>query len=179
VLDEIGTHHWVDQSRVYSMGISNGAMMSGRLACDRPDRFAAVGVVAGTGPAELADLCVGKGPVSIVAFHGTEDPLIDYNGDPTLHPELGRRLSVDRFADYWTTRNNCTGEPFVDQPTTTISRRSWTGERADVVLYRVDGGGHTWPGGRQYLPEFIIGSTDGSMDATTVMWEFFKQHPRR
>jgi polyhydroxybutyrate depolymerase len=178
VLDEIGTHHRVDQSRVYSMGISNGAMMSARLACDRPDRFAAVGVVAGTGPAELADLCVGKDPVSIVAFHGTDDPLIDYNGDANVHPELGRRLSVDQFAQYWTARNGCAGDPVVDQPTATISRRTWRGGQADVVLYRVEGGGHTWPGGRQPLPKFIVGSTDGSMDATTVMWEFFKQHPR-
>jgi polyhydroxybutyrate depolymerase len=161
------------------MGISNGAMMSGRLACERPDRFAAVGMVAGTGPADLADMCVAKGPVSIVAFHGTEDPLIDYNGDPDVHPELGLRLSVDRFAEYWTTRNECAGDPVVDQPTATISRRTWNGAQADVVMYRVEAGGHTWPGGRQYLPKFIVGSVDGSLDATSVMWEFFKQHPGR
>jgi polyhydroxybutyrate depolymerase len=179
VLDEVGTHNRVDQARVYSMGISNGAMMSGRLACERPDRLAAVGMVAGTGPADLADMCVAKGPVSIVAFHGTEDPLIDYSGDPDVHPELGLRLSVDRFAEYWTTRNGCAGDPVVDQPTATISRRTWTGAQANVVMYRVEGGGHTWPGGRQYLPKFIVGSVDGSLDATSVMWEFFKQHPRR
>jgi polyhydroxybutyrate depolymerase len=179
VLDEIGTHHRVDQARVYSMGISNGAMMSGRLACERPDRFAAVGLVAGTGPADLAGMCAANGPVSIVAFHGTDDPLIDYNGDPAVHPELGLRLSVEQFAEYWTSRNGCVGDPVVDQPTATISRRTWTGERADVAMYRVEGGGHTWPGKRQPLPEFIVGSTDGSLDATSVMWDFFKEHPRR
>jgi polyhydroxybutyrate depolymerase len=177
VLDEISTHNRVDQRRVYAMGISNGAMMSGRLACERPDRFVAVGLIAGTGPADLANLCTSKAPVSIVAFNGTADPLIDYDGDASVHPELGKRLSVDRFADYWVQRNGCS-EPVVDQPTETISRRTWTCGATDVVFHRVAGGGHTWPGSRQYLPKFIVGSTDGSMDATAVMWDFFKAHPR-
>ena len=178
VLDEIGTHHRVDQRRVYAMGISNGAMMSGRLACERPDRFAAVGLVAGTGPIDLANSCGSKGSASIIAFNGTDDPLISYAGDASVHPELGKRLSVDQLAEYWTTRNGCTDPPTTDQVTPTISRRTWSCGSTAVVFHRVNGAGHTWPGGRQYLPKLIIGSTDGSMDATTVMWEFFTSHPR-
>jgi polyhydroxybutyrate depolymerase len=179
VIDEVAAHVRVDQARVYSMGISNGAMMSNRLACDRPDRFAAVGLVAGTGPADLAARCTSSAPAAVIAFNGTDDPLISYTGDADLHPELGRRLSVDELASYWTARNGTVGEPVTEHVTSTVARRTWSGGKSDVVFYKVQGAGHTWPGGRQYLPEGIIGSTDSSVNATELMWEFFKAHPRR
>ena len=47
---------------------------------------------------------------------------------------------------------------------------------ADVVFYRVEGGGHTWPGGRQYLPERVIGKTNRDISASEVIWRFFNEH---
>ena len=49
---------------------------------------------------------------------------------------------------------------------------------ATVVLYTIEGGGHTWPGGGP-LPEWFVGPTTHSIDASSVMWEFFKDHPLR
>jgi polyhydroxybutyrate depolymerase len=46
-----------------------------------------------------------------------------------------------------------------------------------VILYTVEGGGHTWPGGKP-LPEWIVGRTTNEINASRVMWEFFMQHPR-
>ena len=48
---------------------------------------------------------------------------------------------------------------------------------ADVILYTVEGGGHTWPGGKP-LPERIVGRTTHEINASRIMWEFFLQHPR-
>jgi polyhydroxybutyrate depolymerase len=48
----------------------------------------------------------------------------------------------------------------------------------EVILYSVDGGGHTWPGGFQYLPAWLIGKTSRDIDANEVIWEFFKKHTR-
>jgi poly(3-hydroxybutyrate) depolymerase len=50
-------------------------------------------------------------------------------------------------------------------------------ENADVVLYTLDGGGHTWPGGK-HLAEWIAGPTIDDISATKVMWESFAEHPR-
>ncbi|MCX6008557.1 MAG: hypothetical protein NTW48_00675 [Chloroflexi bacterium] len=48
---------------------------------------------------------------------------------------------------------------------------------AEVVLYAIEGGGHTWPGGLQYLPELVIGKTSREFNASEVIWQFFKEHP--
>jgi polyhydroxybutyrate depolymerase len=47
-----------------------------------------------------------------------------------------------------------------------------------VVFYTVQGGGHAWPGGLQYLPVSVVGKSSGQMDASQVIWAFFKQYRR-
>ena len=51
-------------------------------------------------------------------------------------------------------------------------------EVTEVAFYIVQGGGHTWPGGFQYLPEAVIGRTSRDLDANRIIWEFFKEHPK-
>jgi hypothetical protein len=41
---------------------------------------------------------------------------------------------------------------------------------------RVDGVGHTWPGGKQYLPKLIIGTTSDSFNAAATIWQSFASH---
>ena len=48
----------------------------------------------------------------------------------------------------------------------------------EVVFYTVEGGGHAWPGGKQYLPVKVIGRVSRDFDATETIWEFFKNHPK-
>jgi len=62
---------------------------------------------------------------------------------------------------------------------TRVSTESFTGcqDGAEVVLYKVEGGGHTWPGGLQYSAETVIGKTSRDFDASKVIWQFFKEHP--
>ena len=51
---------------------------------------------------------------------------------------------------------------------------------AAVVLYTVKGGGHTWPGGKATpMVEWWVGATSRSIDATRLMWAFFREHPLR
>ena len=60
---------------------------------------------------------------------------------------------------------------------TRVVRQAYKGPRAAVALYTVRGGGHTWPGGRQYLPKFMVGHTSQDINATRVIWDFFKSAP--
>jgi polyhydroxybutyrate depolymerase len=177
----------IDPKRVYAAGISNGAMLSHRLGCELSDKIAAIGPVAGTIPQNLAGDCAAKAPVSVIMFHGTGDPLVPFNGGAILSDPLSQVLSVSDTELLWAKVNGC---PFWPQIATEagsnpadpsyIQRRVYgpCPNGSEVVSYRIEGGGHTWPGGIQYLPERIIGTTTREINATEIIWDFFEQHPR-
>jgi polyhydroxybutyrate depolymerase len=190
LIDELASKLPVDPQRVYATGVSNGAMMSGRLACELSDRIAAVGLVVGTGPVGLSDTCQPSRPVPIIAFHGTRDPFVPYNGGtiPALLPwkDRGRVIGAPELKSIWLRLNGCspvatfTELPDIDPSDgTQIVREAYGSCRAgaDVVFHRVEGGGHTWPGGRQYLPERWVGKTNRDISASEVIWRFFSEHP--
>lgn len=84
LLDDLATVVKVDEKRVYAYGMSNGGMMSYRLAAELSDRIAAVAPVAGTITIEESKP---KRPVPIIHFHGTKD---------TSSPSSLRRAKLPR-----------------------------------------------------------------------------------
>jgi polyhydroxybutyrate depolymerase len=185
VLDDVAARTPVDEGRVFATGISNGAMMAGRLACDLADRIAGIAQVAGTQGVEAAASCAPSRPVPVLVIAGTADPLVPYQGGAVgfagLRPR-GTVVGVDDHAAAWRLRNGLgDSAPSVTSipPDTTI--RSWAGgpATAPVVVYRVEGGGHTWPSGRQYLPKALVGPTTDTFSASAVIVDFFaRQAPR-
>jgi polyhydroxybutyrate depolymerase len=89
-------------------------------------------------------------------------------------------LGVDEWARFWVAVNRASNVPIESElpPDTTI--RTWHGSTpsCDVVFYRVEGGGHTWPGSRITLPGFLFGRTSRTFDATQVCWNFLAAHSR-
>ncbi len=77
-------------------------------------------------------------------------------------------------------RNQCKGEPSETRITASVGRLAYTNcaENADVILYTVEGGGHTWSGGKP-LPKWIVGRRTREISATSLMWDFYGQHPLR
>ena len=190
ILDEIEKNYTVDTHRIYATGISNGAIFSQRLACEMSGTLAAIAPVAGTMPTVYSPSCKPAAPISVLMVHGTDDPLVPYNGGMIRVGSLGIGGNVWSAADtinYWKEHDHCSSQPKRNSapdadPTdgTTISEDEYAGCRdgTSVLLYTVNGGGHTWPGGFQYLPESFIGKTSKDMDATEVIWRFFASHPR-
>lgn len=190
LLDEIGRTYRIDSSRVFATGISNGGMFSQFLATRLSDRIAAVAPVAAGLPAPLAEGFRPAKPVSVLMINGTEDPLVHYEGGSITLPwgaDRGAIVSTDAAIRLWVEHNRCSRTPVTaelpdqDPRDRTRIRTLRYGPCRDgtaVVLYRIDGGGHTWPGGMQYLPRFIIGNLSRDIDATEVIWEFFERHPR-
>ncbi|MBB3606746.1 polyhydroxybutyrate depolymerase [Mycolicibacterium sp. BK556] len=140
----------IDTSRVFATGMSNGAMMALRLAC-QSSLFAAVAPVAGT----LLTGCSGASPTSVLQIHGTADDRVPYGGGP------GPRVdgpSVESVNATWRTIDGC-------EPPVSSSDGDVTTQRADcpdgraVELITIAGAGHQWPG-----------------DATATIWRFFTQH---
>jgi polyhydroxybutyrate depolymerase len=181
LIDRVEAQAPIDPARVYVTGMSNGAIMSGRLACELSDRIAAVAQVAGTASVETAAACRPGRPVPILEIHGTADPLVPYGGG-TVVPQIGggrgQVVGVDDWAAFWVANDSIAPDPTTTAIGSDTTVRTWRGStpQSDVVFFRVDGAGHTWPGGRQYLPRFIIGSTTGSFDASETIWQFLSAH---
>ncbi len=181
----------VEPGRVYITGISNGAIMSYRLACELSQKITAIAPVDGNIPIMLYPKCSPSRPVSVLAINNTDDPLVPYKGGEIYghfhRTKLGVVLSVDESIGFWVNHNKCLTTPIVsDEPDrdpkdgTTVKMKQYIEgqEGTEVILYEVIGGGHTWPGGAQYLPAWLIGRTSRDIDANEVIWRFFKRHSR-
>jgi polyhydroxybutyrate depolymerase len=169
---------------VFVTGMSNGGFMSNRLGCDRADVFAAIAPVDGT--LGVGAACNPSQPVSVWEVHGTADPLVPFKGG-TVHGRGGvsHSISATAMVDKWRTADGCQGDPTAQVlPSvgdgTVVHRVDYTACAAstEVVFYQVDNGGHTWPGGKQYLPKAIIGPTTRALDGSEAIAEFFLAHTR-
>jgi polyhydroxybutyrate depolymerase len=172
----------IDRRRVYAVGISNGAMMAARLAAQLSDRIAAFAQVAGTVAADAPTWWHPDRPVPIIQIHGTGDLIVPYSGGELLGRRRsalppGRVLGVDEWAGLVSEHNRAVG-PQVTTVASDATLRSWRGAtgQSDVDFWRVERGGHTWPGGFQYLPVGIVGPTTHTFDATAVIWRFLSTH---
>jgi len=170
VLDEVESKLCVDTNRVFATGLSNGAFMSHRLACELADRFAAIAPVAGV--VGIAN-CNPSRPVAVMQIHGDADPLIPYTGGGVNNNE-----SVATTIERWATKNGCTGAPgqTYHQGDATCMTHSGCTDNADVTLCTIAGGGHQWPGGVS-IGSFL-GALSNDLDSTNAMWTFFAAHAR-
>ncbi|MFH1023298.1 MAG: PHB depolymerase family esterase [Planctomycetota bacterium] len=180
----------IDPKRVYVTGMSNGAIMSYRLACELIEKIAAIAPVTGNIPQYLYPSCSPSRPISVLAINNVNDPLMPFAGGNITGPfgfkKLGKVLSTSETIRFWVTHNNCslspviTYEPDKDPKDGTRARKEVYRNGKDgteVILYAIEGGGHTWPSGYQYLNERIIGKTSKDMNANEVIWDFFEKHP--
>ena len=184
LIDKLAQELPVDRSRVYIAGISSGGMMAQRMACEKADRITAIATVAGTMPAELKAACKPARSLPVLMIHGTEDPVVPWVGGAVAgFEEYGTVLSARETAAFWASANQCRGaavvvpEPERDlRDGTRVQLESFAAcaAGAEATLVTVQGGGHTWPGGFQYLPERFIGKTSREIDANKVIWDFFK-----
>ena len=181
----------VNHDRIYITGISNGAHMAMRLARELSDKIAAVAPVAYSMQEKYASQAVSMKPISVLIMSGTDDPITPWEGgevpDPYGIRMLGIILSVSATVDVFVSHNECSPTPTIiyepdRDPNDGTRVRKEVYENCtsgtEVILYAIEGGGHTWPGGFQYLPEIYIGKTSQDIDANKVIWNFFKSHVR-
>jgi len=187
LLEQLKERYNIDMKRIYATGISNGGMFSQRLACELSGSFAAIASVAASMPETQFRRCNPSRPISVLMMHGTADPLISYEGGAMPAGTLGGNVvSVRKVIDFWSAKDRCKRQITIDLPdrdladgtTTRRDRYVQCAAGTEVVLYTLIGGGHTLPGGRQYLPKRLIGNTSRDIDGSQVIWEFFAAHPK-
>ncbi len=196
----------VDQRRIYACGISNGGFFTQALACSMPDRIAAAGVVASSMMDGTQSLMQGSKAVPIAFFLGTDDPLLPWGDGRTKDigklgealglgaigsidgglARYGGLLNVPETINFWISHNHATTSPQITweqdrdpRDGTKVKKETYGSSGNQVVLYSIEGGGHTWPG----CPNLkaisgLSGNICQDIDASTALWEFFKFHSR-
>ena len=181
LLDDLAEVANIDPKRVYATGMSNGAIMCYLLASELADRIAAIAPVAGPMGTEH---CHPARPVSVMHFHGTDDEYAAFKGG-TGSRSLTKTpfYSVEHSVLAWVKANRCSVEPVVtEEPNkvddgTTVQRKTYrpSQDGAEVVLFVINGGGHTWPG--RTPPVQFLGRSTQDISANDLMWKFFQKHP--
>lgn len=188
LLDDLARRQPYDRTRVYATGLSNGAMMSYRLAAELSDRIAAIAPVAGS--MVLVRFAPAR-PVPVMHIHSVDDGRALYKGGlaapfmlqlgdtRVLHPPVEERLAE------WARVNGCgaTPEPTVQRQWAPAAGKphsatlyAYPNCRAETLLWKLTGAGHVWPGGElDYLP-LLLGPGTQVIDANEEMWRFFTRH---
>jgi len=177
LIDALAAEYNIDNNRVYSTGYSNGGYMSYTLACQLSHRIRAVASVAGQMYNGQFESCIPSRPVPVMEIHGTADPVIPYGGGVLGEPTAD-------VISFWSGFNNCSPNPVVtDMPNintddgSTTERQVFTNcdESIEVEHYKINNGGHTWPGTTHSYP-FYYGWTNHDIDASAEIWRFFSQY---
>jgi len=177
LIDTLEAAYNIDPARIYANGLSNGGGMAFVLSCTLSDRIAAVGMVAAAQSLPWS-WCTDPRPVPMIAFHGEADTFAPYHGGRSpVFPDPFVLPSIPTWTANWARRNRCGPNPVESVVAADVTRLEYPNcaDDAAVVLYTVQGGGHTWPGGKP-MPESLAGFTSNGVDATSQMWAFFREH---
>jgi polyhydroxybutyrate depolymerase len=204
LLEEVDDTLCVDTDRIFVTGLSNGAFLTSAVACRYADRIAAAAPVAGI---RDIDGCDPSRPVPVVAFHGTADSFVSYNGGygssvanlpspdgsgkrigqgaatatTTTAPGTPKPPTIEEITADWAKRNGCSAKKTEKKVASDVTLLAWSCPKGDEAeLYRVEGGGHSWPGSAfSKQVASVVGRTTSSISADEIMWKFFQEHPLR
>ena len=191
LLDDLARRTRVDAARVYATGLSNGSMMAYRVAAEASERIAAVAGVAG---AMTLPRFAPERPVPVMHIHSVDDGRALYEGGlGPAFPFTNTRVfhqSVEAMLAKWREHDGCPPRPQITGPITghtgahdadhTATRYVYAPCRAgtEVVLWKLTGAGHVWPGGQQNFLRLLLGHGTTVINASDEMWSFFARFRR-
>jgi polyhydroxybutyrate depolymerase len=178
LIDDAARRYGIDRRRVFLTGMSNGAMLTYRIAAERPDLIAGIAPIAGTLVTRSGAI---RGPVPVLDFHGTEDGLVSYDGGTgvrvnRLFRPVPETLRLWAKADGDGPSPTSMAVPGPADNGLSVQKLEFGGGTVPVVHYKVIGGGHTWPG--RPAPSFL-GASSTAIDADAIMLDFFGKLPSR
>jgi polyhydroxybutyrate depolymerase len=187
IIDKLTKELNINTKMVYATGLSMGGSMSHCLACRLSDKIAAVALVAAPFSKEMEDHYKPVRPVPVLIIHGTDDPVCNFAGGPIgIQGATGITVPVRELVNYWIGYDGCTPIPKITElpdaeDGTKVQIEEYTSgpDNPGVIFYMVKNGGHTWPGGKQYMPTAWVGITSQTFNASQVIWQFFNEHPMK
>ena len=173
MIEKFVVDYGFDRNKIYACGMSNGGFFSYHLACNLSNKIAAIASVTGSMVPGTFEKCTPSSSIPVMEIHGTADDVVAYGGTTNIS------LSVDSVITFWSNHNQCVG-PFLKEnlPNTNSNDQSTVEKYVykdcdtdrEVWLYKVLGGGHTWPGAI-----ISIGVTNQDINANEEIWKFFKR----
>jgi polyhydroxybutyrate depolymerase len=193
----------LDKRRIYAVGYSNGGHFVYRLACVT-NCIAGIAIVAASMLQSSENNCSNSQRVPALFFIGTEDPLVP-STDSSHKEELGKLgaavglggleslsaplarmgglMTAEETVDFWVSHNQSSASPYTNQlpdtnphDGTRVTRLTFGAYNNEVVYYRIEGGGHTWPGAFINGPKDIVGRTTDDIKASEIIADFFSRH---
>lgn len=203
MLGQLGRRVKIDERRIYGVGLSNGGYFVQKLACES-NRIAAIAVVASSLAERTANSCHQSRKIPVMFFYGTADPLVP-SGDPEHSAELGKlgealgisslgsltprlarlggMMTGEEAVEFWCRHNHCSTTPYTKQlpdldphDGTRVKCETYGGYGSEVVLYKIEGGGHNWPGAAYFGPKEYFGNITHDVDASEAIAEFLLRH---
>ncbi len=188
LIDTLIQKYHIDAARVYVCGASNGGMMTQRLACELPQKFAAFGSIISSMPDLVYNNCNPQEPVSVLIMNGTDDTFVPYNGGPLGSlTDGGSVIGTEKTILFWLDNNSCSNSNLTktdlpdiddtDNSTVTVFDYSDCTGTSEILLYRINNGGHTIPGYESiFNPVPLVGNINHDIDAAEEIWKFFSKH---
>jgi len=186
IINRLKETYPINTDRIFTTGMSNGGFMSSRLLCDRTDVFRGGAILTASLSVEYLSKCKPSKPVAVLVMNGTGDHIVPYDGG---HVRLfknsksrGKIISHDDYVKFWKKNNECTQQLKTielpdkikdDGTTVSITNYGNCHDRGALKSYTIKGGGHTWPGGKQYLGKKLVGVTSREINACDEIWDFF------
>jgi len=192
LIEKLVTEGAADPKRIYVTGLSNGGAMTMTMICARAELFAAAASLIFNLTDDMASGCRPAKPVPMLMMNGTADPLMPYEGGRgTSRFAVDGFWSTEKTFDFWRHVNGCEMHELsaVDldhrddsDPTSVTRISSVCPSGRDVVLYRINKGGHRIPGAMPDVrfPRIIgawLGPQNRDIDAAETIWEFFRKFP--
>lgn len=196
IIDKLAQEYNIDTRRVYATGISAGGSGTSRLGLELSNRIAAIAPLSGGASSLLANPL--PRPMTVIMFGGTKEST---TGGPWRDTVPGMLQAAEKLVEeyhcgvepeitewpatapldldnlpYWMSAEDC--QILHNFAPTSVTRYAWTGciYGTEVIVYAINGGGHGWPGGTQYVVPTTVGIMTHLIDATELMWEHFKKH---
>ena len=184
IIDRMIEENHADPSNVFVTGISNGGFMSLRISRELAHRIKAIAPVTASVPLEAKQVYLDAPPINIIIINGVNDPFVPFGGGylSAFNKDRGEILSTDETVDVFLKRNGCIDsvdieelEDIAPEDRTRVVRYDYSNcdSSKRVVMLKVECGGHTWPGGWQYLREGVVGKTSRDINACEEIWSFF------
>ena len=186
LIDQLTSRLSIDQKRIYATGVSNGGIMSHRLACEMADVIAAIGADVGSLATNMMSHCNPQNPIAIAVIQGTKDPILPIDGGKVSIGIGGFVQSATDTMKFWISKNGCTSPatvtnlpPLVQDGTHVVKTHyAQCRDHSEVSYYIVEGMGHLWPPKSQ-VTRAAAGPPSQNIDATAVFWDFFKTHAKK
>ncbi|MCG6191178.1 extracellular catalytic domain type 1 short-chain-length polyhydroxyalkanoate depolymerase [Maribellus maritimus] len=172
LIDRLESKYKIDSKRIYVTGMSNGGMLTYRLACELSDKFAAIAVVSGTMLTNQS--CNPSRPVPVLHIHSTLD---------TKVPPLGGIgiwgyyfPPVDSVLNVWSLADACEMNPQIVEDNSGYSLTEWSNCENDFVIqyYLTKDGGHAWPGSSKVRS--MADEPSKAINANEIICNFFQQY---